>query len=351
MRGALLLALGLALAGCTSAYVDPLPKEAIKHRAKTADGWEISLVQYQAVGAARGRPVLLCHGISANERNMDLDADHSLARWFAAHGREAWTMSLRGTGASDRSDEEKGRKPGYDFDTFWREDLAASIAYVRAQSGAEAIDYVGHSMGGMIVYAYLSQGGQGLNAVVTLGSPTRLDWGATSAPYMDGFARLAVSPDRLIPVVSPGAFSLPLQGEIEDGPFQLMLYNPKNTDKGTWKRLIAIGIADISGALALQMLGFIRTGGFTSADGKIDYRKEMGKVRTPVMVVAGKLDRIAIPPAVKDGYRALGGEKEWLLLAEENGVVADYGHMDMVVGNRASTELWPRVLGFLDRHR
>ncbi|MBX5482068.1 MAG: hypothetical protein IRZ16_09570 [Myxococcaceae bacterium] len=93
------------------------------------------------------------------------------------------------------------------------------------------------------------------------------------------------------------------------------------------------------------------SGRFESADGAIDYRRDMAKIRVPVMVVAGKVDRIANPAAVKDGYRALGGEKVWLLAAEENGFQADYGHMDFLIGQRAATEVWPKVLEFLDGRR
>jgi hypothetical protein len=57
-----------------------------------------------------------------------------------------------------------------------------------------------------------------------------------------------------------------------------------------------------------------------------------------------------VVPAVKDAYRALGGPKEWLLIGEENGAEADYGHLDLVIGERAGTEVFPRVLDFLDRH-
>jgi len=57
-----------------------------------------------------------------------------------------------------------------------------------------------------------------------------------------------------------------------------------------------------------------------------------------------------VPPAVKDGYRLLGGPKEWFLAGEENGAEADYSHMDLILGERAQTEVWPRVLDFLDRH-
>ncbi|MBX5482067.1 MAG: alpha/beta fold hydrolase [Myxococcaceae bacterium] len=208
--------MALGATGCASWFAHPLPPEARTFRAKTDDGWELGLVQYLPEGTPTGRPVLLCHGISANGRHMDLDEAHSLARYLAAHGREAWTMSIRGTGASDRADPAKGRRQNFTFDDVWRHDTRTAIAFVRGHAetprllrrlqhdgvalSAEqraiadeefvAIDYIGHSMGGMLVYAYLAEGGEGLHAVVTLGSPTRMDWGGRLDPVVVGASRL-----------------------------------------------------------------------------------------------------------------------------------------------------------------
>ncbi|MGQ0508467.1 MAG: alpha/beta fold hydrolase [Myxococcaceae bacterium] len=352
VRLAACFALLSALSGCAHLWSDPLPKTATPHRAKTDDGWELALVRYKPPnGVVTGRPVLLCHGISANGRNLDLDDAHSLARWLAAHGREAWTLSLRGTGDSDGADEKKGRAGGWTFDTFWQHDLPAAIGYVKQQTGAESLDYVGHSMGGMLAYAYLSQGGEGLNAAATLGSPTRLDWNGTMDGFMGGLLNTAIGRKGTVPVLALAHATIGLQGELLNTPVDLLLYNPKNVSAPTFKRLVAVGLADIPGALGMQLMDFVRDGSFGSADGKRNYRQDMGKIQRPVLVVAGKGDRLATTPAVKDGFRALGGPKEWFLVGEVNGAVADYGHMDLVIGDRASTEVWPKVLDFFERHR
>lgn len=374
---ALLLFGALALTGCASWYVHPLPTEAHEFRARTRDGWELAMVQYVPKGVPTGRPVLLCHGISANGRHMDLDEAHSLARFFAEHGREAWTMSLRGTGQSDRIDPAKHRPGGYSFDTLWNEDTRAAIEFVRTHAQtpkliADArhdgetltaeqleiehepmptIDYVGHSMGGMLVYAYLSQGGPGLHAVVTMGSPTRLDWGGIAEPLLVGPSEQFLSKDGAIPMEGLALFSMIWQGRTSGDPLERLLMNPDNIKPATWQRMVAIGTGDISNSVWLQLERMTTSGRFESFDGKINYREDMSRIHVPVLVVAGKLDRIAVAPAVKDGYRALGGPKEWFLAAEESGFHADYGHMDMVVGERASKELWPKLIDFLDRQR
>ncbi|MBK7858556.1 MAG: alpha/beta hydrolase [Archangiaceae bacterium] len=325
----------LALAGCVREV--PLPDFAERHRPMTDDGLELSMVRYRARGEPAGRPVLLCHGISANDRNMDLDEHHSLARWLSEHGREAWTMSLRGTGTSTHPVDAT-------FDDFWQHDLPAAIHEVQRVSGAEQIDYVGHSMGGMIVYAYLAEGGQGLGAVATLGSPTNLATGTLSGP-----AVVFLPGNFSIPSGSGAYLAAPFEGAIDDGLVARLFYNPENTRPEVFARLMAYGTADIAGGVARQ-LSRLGAGHFESADGKLDFRRDMARVTTPVLVVAGRLDRVAPAPAVKDGYRALGGPKEWLMVSQAHGAKAEYGHMDLVVGERAAEEVWSKVLTFFHGH-
>lgn len=341
-------ALCLVLTGCAGLQVIPLPPEAESHRATTDDGWEISLTRYRAKGEKKGLPIVLCHGISANERNMDLDDTISMARWFASQGRDAWTMSLRGTGKSDSIDEAKGRKAPIQFDDYWRHDLPAVVQYVKVVSQAEAIDYAGHSMGGMVLYAYLSQGGQGIHAAATLGSPTRLDWGTSLEALIKTVGPSLIVEKWLIPSDVGAALAAPFQGVVDDGPFQRLFYIGGTTELVEWQRLMVYGTAPVSGGTALQLLESMQTGRFLSADKKIDLRAAMSSISTPVLVIAGRLDRIAAAPAVKDGYRALGGPKQWLLITQANGAHAEYGHMDLVIGTHAAEDVWKPLLEFLD---
>jgi pimeloyl-ACP methyl ester carboxylesterase len=345
IRAAIVLA--LAASSCAALHWVPLPKEAELHRVKTVDGWEIALVRYRPVGAQTGRPVVLVHGISANARNMDLDEGHSMARWFAAHGREAWTVSLRGGGDSDCADPDKGRAAGFAFDVYWEQDLPAVIAFVKQVSGVDAVDFVGHSMGGMALYAYLAEGGQGIHAAATLGTPSRLDWGMGFEGVLFGASRLIAG--WTVPSSFGAHAAVPLVGVTENDPIKSLLYSSENTTVETWQRLMAYGTSDISAGVAAQLLAGIQSGAFTCAEGNHDFRKGLAKVTAPVLVVAGRLDRVAMTPAVYDGYRALGGPKEWLLISRANGAVAEYGHLDLVIGDRAATEVWTPVLDFLNR--
>lgn len=353
-----LFALGVALSvallvavstsGCAHGRGQALPPEAAHHRVTTRDGFSLELVRYPARGAPSGPPVLLVHGISANGRNMDFEDGLSLPRWLAERGHDAWVLSIRGTGESDDPDPNAGRISGHTFDTIWREDLPAAIGYVREKTGGGPIDYIGHSMGGMLAYAYLSQGGEGLDRIVTLGSPTRLDHG--SATLTSALAlRPIVSPGAALPSRALSRLSAPVYGLLPDDLSTLLLLNPQNVPAPVWRRFMVTGVDDVSGALLLQLSGMVERGWFGSSDGTLDFRAGLGSVKNPVLVVAGKLDRFGTPMAAWDAYRSLGGEKRWLMMARTHGAVADYGHMDFLIGIRAPTELWPHLHDFLAR--
>jgi hypothetical protein len=144
------------------------------------------------------------------------------------------------------------------------------------------------------------------------------------------------------------AFS-PLHGALE-GPLELFGRNPENVSEETWKKFMATAVDHTSREVIRQLALWVERDAITSADGAIDYNLLLSRVRAPVLVVAGKLDKIAPVPWVKAGYELLGGPKQLLIAGQENGMSHDYAHGDLVMADRAPIELWPRILVFLDAH-
>jgi len=327
-----------------------LPEKAEHLIARTGDGWDLSVIHYKPRDRSPGRrPVLLVHGVVTNERNIDYDEKHSLARSLAARGLDVWALSLRGTGESSHASLVGGdHKYDWDFDTYCEEDIPAAIAFVQQRTGAEKIDYVGHSMGGMLYYCVLARGGPAADAIAvgaTVGSPVGFRWGPrfTEATQV---AALAMSKMPVIKLDGPTLLALPLVSWFPE-PMTMLLYNPANIDADIWNGFLAVGVEDESPRLAAQFYRWIREDKFTSRDGAIDYEQRLPATRTPTLVMAGKADQLGFPPLVRRGYDALGGEKEWRLVGIENGARGDYGHMDLLLGESAERDVFEPISRWL----
>ena len=328
-------------------YATPWPEPVETHRVHTSDGWELDLRHVKPTAKPLpAPPVIVVHGIVTNGRNCDVDESHSLARELAKRGFDVWIPSLRGTGESEKRWLATVDANESDFDAYVTRDIPAVIDYVREKTGAREVDYVGHSMGGMILYGYLTRGGPGIARAVTLGSPVWMRWtGRIEQLVRAGapFARAA----NLAPLRTTVMSTLPIQGSL-DGPVERLLISPENTSVETWQKFMAVGVDDVPGGLGAQFASWMRRGRFDSEDKTIDYLNGLQRVTVPFLVIAGKIDGIAPPWMVRPAYEALGStRKQWIVLGEANGQSADYNHMDMLLGDRASTDVFPLIAAFL----
>jgi pimeloyl-ACP methyl ester carboxylesterase len=141
---------------------------------RTRDGWRLALYRYPARHrSSRYGPVLLVHGLGANRFNMDAPVPEiSLAQYLAARGHDVWVAELRGAGRSRPPGWPLTRRRTFDFDDYVQKDIPAILRRVLDDSGYPQINWVGHSMGGMLAYASMLQYDQRLfRRVVTIGSP------------------------------------------------------------------------------------------------------------------------------------------------------------------------------------
>lgn len=311
---------------------------------RAADGAAVVLLHRKPAIDPVGVPVLLIHGVAANAHHMDLNSGHSLARWFAGQGRDAWVVSLRGTGQPFVPDSvDASAQDQTTIDSYATLDLPAAIAAVKARTGAPSVDVVAHSMGGLVLYAYLARGGTQVHAAAVLGSPVRLRLGDSAETFIQEKgesigARIGVLPNERLSKLSAKAV-----GKIP-GPVDQFAGNPPvNTSWETLSALVEFGSADVPGGVLRQFQRSIARDGFVSADGSIDYVAKLAEVRTPVMVVAGKIDRICLVDGAKAAYQRLGGPKRFEVIGVHTGAEADYGHADLIVGDAAPLEVWPKL--------
>src|SRR5689334_14050628 len=137
----------------------------------TADGWRLALHHWPAKGIRRRHPVLMVHGLGANRLHFDLDERHSIARAARARGFDVFILELRGAGLSISPGGQDRVNFQWGFGEYKDLDLPPAIAAVLERTGAQKLHGLGHSMGGMVFYAYGVKRPPELRSIVTVGAP------------------------------------------------------------------------------------------------------------------------------------------------------------------------------------
>ncbi|MGO9831145.1 MAG: alpha/beta fold hydrolase [Myxococcaceae bacterium] len=347
VAGAVFLALGLALALYLRAvrYAYRLQGEPPRRRwAKTPDGWEIAVFERAPAVRRFREPVLLCHGLATNHLNVDFEPPYSLARAFADAGFCVYSVDWRGAGDS-RPPRGRGRF-NFDADDLIYNDAPAVMDLLLRECGAEELFWVGHSLGGLVGYAVLG-GVQGarIRGLCALGAPVYFHYPRWLARTLRACTWLgwpvAFRQRLLSQACAPfmGRLTLPLSD---------VLLNPQAVSPWVLRRIHANLIDSMGYRLLRQLDDWTRHDRFCSRDGTTDYRARLADVRRPVLVVGGTRDGLAPPTAISAQAALLGSaDKTVMLFGRENGDALDYGHGDLLFGQGAPSEVYPRLVAWV----
>lgn len=304
------------------------------YRVPTPDGAAVALGRYHPrIPRRYVEPVILCHGLGNNRHALDLDERHSLARYLARAGFEAWVLELRGRGLS-------GSPLEATFDDQVQFDVATAIETVRS-TGSQQVLWVGHSKGGLLIYAHLARFGSApIRAAVTIGSPFTF----ALQPGLKLFVR------RVAPLLTRAFLPTSQLGRLAPlglppGPITRYLVHDTNLELDIAKHALASIAADIPGGVARQFARWVRNGTFDGDDG-FDYRN-LSHVKVPFLLIAGTHDLLATPLAVARAREALGGPVKLVMAGSAHGFRGDYGHGDLLFGRHAPDEIYPVVETFL----
>ena len=282
----------------------------------------------------------MVHGSAINHRNIDPRSDVSLARDVQATGRDVWLLTMR----SGRWDLTRAEERQIDFASLAQHDIPEAIAFVRKQTGAAQVDYLGFSMGGMLLYAALGRtlDPSHLRRVVIMGSP-----GFVGAVLPGTFLAAQIGkfwkPTLRARFLS-GLFAF--VSELIVSPIQHIFLNPRNNRPGLLHTFMVDATSDIPGPLGMDMVQWAAKDGVVRLNGE-PVLPGLQKLNLPVLFFAGGADRLGTPKSLRAAYNAWGGPKKFVLLAKSAGYSADYGHMDMVTGPKAPEEVFAPIIAFL----
>lgn len=247
----------------------------------------------------------------------------------------------------------------WDFDHYLEEDVPAAMEYIRAQSKPKdgKLLAIGHSMGGILLYAMLSRCGfegreSRLAAIVTLASS--LDY-TSSKSTLKLLLPLADPAQALnVPVVPLGALLTAAYPLSSSPPYVFSWLNNLISAEDMMhpellKKLVLNNFCTIPAKLILQLTTAFREGGLRDRSGKFFYKDHIHKCNIPMLAIAGDQDLICPPEAVEETVKLLPENLiTYKVFGEPSG--PHYAHYDLVGGRMAVEQVYPCIVQFLGRY-
>ncbi|TGM90319.1 alpha/beta fold hydrolase [Leptospira licerasiae] len=321
---------------------------------KTSDGWDLTLEHFPPLqGSANKKyPVILCHGFIANRIYLKINEKSSIVAHLQKEGYDVWLLELRGKQEAGSPSLFWGDKTfDYSIDDYIKQDADAAIQYVVKNTGKEKVNWIGHSMGGMLQYARLGSLGENRVAnFVAIGSPAIMDPPSDALKLWSSFT-WAMNLWPAVPTETwsgiRGGTGLPI---FPKRSFEEVFWHAPNIDPKIVSGIFTDSIATVSKREARQMDKIVETGQFRSEDGKLIYSQAFGNIKIPVLLVAGRRDKLGFAYSLRYVYDQLGStDKTLFVLSKGKGFSEDYGHTDLVVGKKADDEVFPTIINWLNK--
>jgi lysosomal acid lipase/cholesteryl ester hydrolase len=371
---AAILLVGIAFCSCETNH----RYEVKYYYTSTDDGYTLALRRYKPENPSATRnPVILCHGLSYNLLFWDLGEKVSLPRYLAQAGYDVWALSLRGSCPSSQPLNSSFRRLArfnihpetlkilqkrvitdmkmidWSVDDHIQYDVPASIRFVCEQTNHQKVHWIGHSMGGMIMFAFLEQKNahtESIKSFVGIAVPMTVFHPLNKPLQFLLDVEFAVKAgSKVIGTSAPATWGA-IFGDLNT-PMNKLFYNNKNMDDGILRALFYRAEEEMGSKQRLQLMHMVKTERFTSVDQSNDYTAGLAKVTTPTYLLCGTVDNMATVGAVKYTYRQIQSEeKQFSLFGRVNSQKNDYGHDDLVIGIHAQKEVYPTILDWLDEH-
>jgi len=316
------------------------PLEARDYRVVTDDGCELRVRRIPPKGKRIGPPTLLVHGLGANHRTFHFPG-RSLAEWLAERGHEVWLPELRGHGASDA--------PAWDwqFDDHVLRDAPAIVEFVRETAGVEEVNWVGHSMGGVLLCGYgIHTRDAPIARGVTIGSALDYRVGGTQFEQLLA-ARELLSRFTALPYGTLAHLIAPAIGRGPDGLLEFNVW-PANIESEVARRLHSQCFGTIPVSLLESLSTTFDDQGLRLESG-FCFLDHSSRLDFPIRLVAGSHDRQVDPEAVERTADLIGDNADVTPYGPSWGERMGYGHFDLILGRRAPCEVWPDIASFLEQ--
>jgi polyhydroxyalkanoate synthase len=349
-----------------------------EHVTNAADGWDISLRRYSLEDTEKKdvkAAVVLCHGFNFNNLFWDLDEKVSLARYLTVNGYDVWTPSLRGSGLSSKpllsTLKDINRinpatlaqglvkapsditKVNWTIDDHINKDVPAILKYVKEKSGFDKVYWIGHSMGGIIIFGHLELKGQDdVAGFMAIGPMTVMPQPLSPQLKRIGDQEEIATASLIFNTKAAGDLRAFTFGAVKY-PIEEMLLKRENVHQKALFRLFRKCIEDTSPGVVKQFSRSIREGRMVtslSSATEYDYTANIKRITVPALIMAGSHDAFVTKGSLKECYKRLSSrDKGLVIFSKKNGYSAEYGHSDVIIGKNSKEEVYPVILRWLDK--
>lgn len=343
-----LLALGLLALRRLGSRMGALRADEV-HMVVTSDVWRVRLCRYKArngEGQGEPEPILFCHGFMSNQFNFALPPGEGMVDYFAERGYDCWAIDLRGNLSSVAPFGHGYNEPT--MDDYLLRDIPAALDYIRKTTGCPQAHWIGHSMGGMLLYAFDATFGNGrIASATTMGSPIGFDGMDFHSPWLPlllrrVMGRLAFRGGMLVLL---SAF-VRIKPDSKLVPVNWLNLNPQFDADAFFTAADAPPIR-----VAEALSNAAQTKSWKVKNGEVDVFESLPRMKTPLFAIFGAADPL-VPAETVDAFfdKVAAPDKRMLLLAKDNGFAADYSHLDLVFGKETPTEVYLPILEWIKAH-
>ncbi len=339
----IVLLLSLYMTLLDSLYPEQLRTNEVLHL-RTHDLWMLRLCRYRK-SRASGEPVLFVHGLGANQHNFTNPENGCLVDYLSSKGYDCWTVDLRGT-ASSRPPFERSRNEVL-LEDFFTEDLPAVIGHILKTTNYSKLHWVGHSMGGMLLYAYVqTHGSDQIASAVALGAP--LDFSDAGKAVPAWLVKFGIRFPSVAGQLVRGSIPLLRLLRLSPPAFPLNRRNiPKRMHAGHFISMIE----DPLPGLLRQVLRWMHGEKYVLCDGTLDIVKNLPSFPIPLLAFYGYKDPfVGYDRAKKVFDSILLEDKKAILCAKAQGFAEDYSHCDLAFSREAESEIFEPVARWLAEH-
>ena len=339
----LLVGWKLYLWALASMYVESMRTHEV-HTLTTTDLWKLRLARYRK-GRTEGEPVFLVHGACLNHHNFTVPEGVSLVDYLVEKGYDCWAIDLRGTRSSSVPFEHHRNE--ITVDDFLRYDLPEAIAYIQNATGYSQVHWLGHSLGGMLLYAYVLEHGDGCIASgITLGAPPGFP------PQKRKLSKCVLYLVRHHPKFC-GNFVRALLPVYFGLNFSSSLFptNVQNLHPKLNAAHVYVMLEDPIPKVQTELARWFSSHTWSMRNGEVDVDEFLTTMRLALLVIFGAQDPLIPLWHAHNFYEKLPHEdKKMIVLGMGHGCAADFGHCDLAFGKNGNKEVYAPVVRWLRAH-